>query len=141
MQATMIKIERNAKMEAAINRCKSVHPKVRRIDNNTVAVAGRNADYTVRFATPRAGLLLAQCNCEAGRKGQLCYHIPAAFSAPLAAPTRKTDEKAVLVAKVLARWSGKYSQMAIAEGLVKRFGVNSLENVHISYLRQLAKAA
>ena len=140
MQATMIKIERNAKMEAAINRCKSVHPKVRRIDNNTVAVAGRNADYTVRFATPRAGLLLAQCNCEAGRKGQLCYHVPAALSAPASAPTRQANEKAALVASIKARWSG-YTRHQIADGLIKRFGVSALEDVHVSYLRQLAKAA
>jgi hypothetical protein len=84
MQATMIKIERNAKMEAAIARCKSVRPKVRRVSADTVEVSGRGGHYTVKLLTPREGLRLANCDCTAGQRGQLCYHIPAALSAPTA---------------------------------------------------------
>jgi hypothetical protein len=94
MTATMIKIEPNAKMTAAIDRCKKAHPKVRRIDLTTVIVSGRNAKYTVKIIQPREGLMLAECSCEAGRKGLLCYHIPAAFSAPAAAPAVAPRPKA-----------------------------------------------
>ena len=86
MQNTMIKIERNEKMEKAAARCRNVHPKVRRVDAQTVTVYGSKGNaYTVRFAEPKAGLKLAACNCEAGKKSQLCYHIPAAIVAPVAA--------------------------------------------------------
>jgi hypothetical protein len=79
MTATMIKIEASPKMEAAIARCKKNHPKVRRISADTVQVVSSNDTYTVKFATPREGLHLAECNCKART---LCYHIVAALSAP-----------------------------------------------------------
>jgi hypothetical protein len=95
-KATMIKLERDAKMEAAITRCKKFHPKVRRIDANTVAVSGRCGQYTVKLAEPKAGLKLAECDCAAGRDGKLCYHIPAAMSAPVAAPAPKPTRAPIL---------------------------------------------
>ncbi len=83
MQATMIKIERDAKMEKAIARCKANHPKVRRVDASAVKVYGKGSSYIVRFSEPKPGLKLASCPCKAGAKGQLCYHIPAALAAPV----------------------------------------------------------
>ena len=82
MQATMIKLEMNAKMEKAIARCKANHPKVRRVDAATVKVFGKGAVYTVRIYTPKPGLTVAACDCKAGLKSQLCYHVPAALVAP-----------------------------------------------------------
>jgi hypothetical protein len=75
----MIKIERNEKMEKAIARCKTNHPKVRRVDASTVKVYGHGGSYTVKFAEPRKGLRLASCTCQATG---LCYHIPGAMAAP-----------------------------------------------------------
>lgn len=84
MKATMHKLERNTKMDAAIARCKQAHPKVRRIDARTVRVLGRKATaYTVVFTEPKAGLKLAACDCQAGLAGMLCYHIAAACAAPV----------------------------------------------------------
>lgn len=80
---TMIKVERNAKMEAAITRCKQAHPKVKRLDARRVVVGGRGGQYVVTFAEPKPGLKLAACNCKAGEAGQLCYHIPAGLAAPV----------------------------------------------------------
>lgn len=85
MTATMIKLERSAKMEAAIVRCRQVRPRVRRVDAQTVNVTSANGSYTVRTIEPRAGLKLAECNCQAGKKGLICYHLVAAMSAPVPA--------------------------------------------------------
>jgi hypothetical protein len=82
MQTTMIKIERSAKMDAAIQRCKRAHPKVKRVDANTVTVTSNSGTYTVKILTPRQGLTLASCTCQAGLRTQLCYHIPGALAAP-----------------------------------------------------------
>jgi len=79
---SMLKVERNPKMQMAIQRCKSVHPRARRINRNTVQVKGRTGVYTVTLAAPKPGLLLASCNCKAGEAGQLCFHIPASLAVP-----------------------------------------------------------
>ena len=85
MEPKMIRIENSAKMEAAVERCKKNHPKVRRVDAKTVTVYSSNGNaYTVRFTEPRAGLKLACCDCKAGQAGQLCYHIAGALAAPAA---------------------------------------------------------
>jgi len=89
MTATMIKIENNDKMTAAIERCKQARPKVRRIDANTVSVVSARGSYTVKFSAPKPGLLLAECDCKAGKDGMLCYHVPGAMAAPVAAPARR----------------------------------------------------
>jgi hypothetical protein len=81
----MIKVERTERMERAIARCKANHPKVRRVDSQTVTVYGSIGDAcTVRFAEPRAGLTLAACNCPAGLESKVCYHLAAAPAAPVA---------------------------------------------------------
>jgi len=79
----MIRIENNAKFQAAAARCKAIHPRVRRVNANTVAVSGsKGAQYTVTFAEPKPGLKLAACNCKAGQNEMVCYHIAAALCAP-----------------------------------------------------------
>jgi hypothetical protein len=67
---------------SGIARCKKAHPKVRRVDSNTVTVTSSSGSYTVKILTPREGLVLAQCNCQAGLRAQLCYHIPGALVVP-----------------------------------------------------------
>ena len=81
---TMMKVEHNAQMTAAITRCRKVHPKVRRTSASTVTVSGRSGSYTVTLAEPKQGLRLASCDCAAGKAGRLCYHVPAAMAAPAA---------------------------------------------------------
>ena len=79
----MIRIENNAKFQAAAARCKAIHPRVRRVNTNTVAVSGsKGAQYTVTFAEPKPGLKLAACNCKAGQNEMVCYHLVAATCAP-----------------------------------------------------------
>ena len=141
METKMIRIERTAKMENAIERCKANHPKVRRVDSNTVTVYGSRGDaYTVRFAEPKAGLKLAACDCPAGRESKVCYHIPAALVAPVVktgAVAQPADERAPLIARINAAWSGKYSPLSIAQGLIRRFGVNQLSMLATHNLRAI----
>lgn len=86
MESLMLKIENNAKMTAAVARCKAHHPRVRRVASDRVAVTGsKGAAYVVTFATPREGLRLASCDCAAGQSGQLCYHVAAALACPVQA--------------------------------------------------------
>jgi hypothetical protein len=82
MTATMIKIERNEKLESAIIRCKAIHPKVRKVAADTFEVTGKNGAHTVRIITPKANLILAECDCRGfgGRKATVCYHCCAALS-------------------------------------------------------------
>ena len=68
------------KMQKAIERAKAIHPKVKPISvtDRTYAVTGSKGDtYTVKFVVVN-GLRLAECNCAAGRKGMMCYHVSAA---------------------------------------------------------------
>ncbi|MFN0120672.1 MAG: hypothetical protein ACKV2V_09235 [Blastocatellia bacterium] len=66
MEANMIRIEDDAKMTAAIARCRKAHPKVRRIDASHVLVSGsKGAACTVTLAEPKAGLKLAARACTA----------------------------------------------------------------------------
>jgi len=143
VQATMIRIEDSAKMKAAVERCKLNHPKVRRRDAQTVTVYGsRGTAYTVRFIEPRSGLKLAACNCPAGLESKLCYHIPAAIVAPVAAVApqsvaKVSDERESLIDRINAAWAGKYSPLGIAQGLLKRFGVNQLAMLQTHHLRAI----
>ncbi|MDQ3012864.1 MAG: hypothetical protein M3X11_19420 [Acidobacteriota bacterium] len=89
----------NKQMEAAIARCRKVHPKVKRLDAGTVLVWGRSGIYTVRFAEPRTGLKLACCNCVAGEKSILCFHVVGALAAPvLASPVTMPKPAPVRIA-------------------------------------------
>lgn len=75
----MIKLE-TSKMTKAIKRAKAIRPRVRVISaaERTYSVTGSNGDvYTVKFAVAN-GLKLAECDCKAGQRGQMCFHIAAA---------------------------------------------------------------
>ena len=79
----MIKLESH-KMKSAIERAKTVRPRVRRTAERTYAVTGSKGDtYTVTFAVAN-GLKLAECNCKAGQSNQLCYHVAAAAALNIA---------------------------------------------------------
>jgi hypothetical protein len=79
----MIKIEENADLFAAAERCRANRPKVRReAINKVIVINQKGKEYTVTFAQPTADLMLATCNCMAGINGVACYHIPAAMACP-----------------------------------------------------------
>ncbi len=81
----MLKLD-SAKMAKAIQRAKTLHPRVRVIsaDDRVYSVTGSKGDaYTVKFVVVN-GLKLAECDCKAGKAGQMCYHIPAAASLNIA---------------------------------------------------------
>jgi hypothetical protein len=99
MTATMIKVERNAKMEAAIERCKKAHPRIRRASADTTTVITSSSSHTVRILQPREGLVLAQCSCQAGLRSILCLHIPAALAAPWTPATQPAHKLAGILSK------------------------------------------
>jgi hypothetical protein len=66
MQATMIRIEPGVKMTKAIERCRKAHPRIRRASADTVTVITSSSTHAVKILTPRPGLLLASCDCQAG---------------------------------------------------------------------------
>ena len=81
----MIKLE-PAKMTKAIERAKTIRPRVRVIsaDKRVYSVTGSKGDaYTVRFAVVN-GHKLGECDCAAGRRGRMCFHLPAAASLNIA---------------------------------------------------------
>ncbi|MBI3425022.1 MAG: hypothetical protein HY011_18965 [Acidobacteria bacterium] len=90
----MIKLERGDKMNKAIARAKTVHPRVKWLGNRTYLVTSSDGQrrYTVRFVVAH-GHKLAECNCKAGEKEQLCYHVAAAEQS--AAPVVETKRAAV----------------------------------------------
>ncbi len=49
----------------------------------------------------------------------------------------ETNEREALIARINAAWSGKYSSLAIALGLTKRFGVNHLSMLATHDLRAI----
>lgn len=81
----MIKLERNDAMTRAIARAKQVRPFVKWLGGRTYSATSRDGQrvYTVRFEV-RNGHKLGECNCKAGVKGQLCYHIAAAAAVNIA---------------------------------------------------------
>jgi hypothetical protein len=75
----MIKLE-TSKMTKAIERARGIRPRVRVInaDARTYSVTGSKGDiYTVKFAVA-GDQKLGECNCKAGQRGQMCFHIAAA---------------------------------------------------------------
>lgn len=76
----MIQIQRNEAMSKATERAKQHHPKVSIISaaQRVYTVKGSQGDtYVVRFEVIN-GRKLASCDCKAGERGSLCYHIAAA---------------------------------------------------------------
>jgi len=81
----MIKLQAG-KMTKAIARAKAIRPRVRVISasERVYSVTGSKGDtYTVRFAVVN-GHKLGECDCAAGRRGRMCFHIPAAASLNIA---------------------------------------------------------
>ena len=75
----MIKLQA-AKMTKAIERAKTIRPRVRVISasERIYSVTGSKGDtYTVKLAVVN-GLKLGECDCKAGNAGQMCFHIAAA---------------------------------------------------------------
>jgi hypothetical protein len=76
----MIQIQRNEAMSKASERAKAHHPKVSIISasQRVYTVKGSKGDtYVVRFEVIN-GRKLASCECKAGERGSLCYHVAAA---------------------------------------------------------------
>lgn len=92
----MLKLEPD-KMQKAIERAKAVHPKVRVIDadNREYAVTGSRGDvYRVRFVVAN-GHKLGECECVAGRRGHLCYHICAAAAVNMGVQSMRRQARLV----------------------------------------------
>lgn len=80
----MIQLTTAAKLENAINKARTVKPRVRveHFGRYTVTNKTTGATYTVE-CQKRDGKRFASCSCKAGERGQACYHLAAAVSAHL----------------------------------------------------------
>ncbi|MGE0128058.1 MAG: hypothetical protein AB7U82_08260 [Blastocatellales bacterium] len=103
-------------MTKAIERAKAIRPRVRVIsaDARTYSVTGSKGDvYTVKFAVAN-GLKLAECDCKAGQRGQMCFHVAAAASINIAVQSQRQAAPApaapLPVPTVKRRPSGWYGQ-------------------------------
>jgi hypothetical protein len=78
----MIQLTTAAKLENAINKARRVKPFVRvnRFGSYTVTNKQTGATYTVT-CEKRDGKRFASCSCNAGERGNACYHVAAAVSA------------------------------------------------------------
>lgn len=83
MNTPMHKLNGNRKLAGAIERCRQAHSRAVRLSATQVQVTGRTDNrYTVTLAAPKPGVLLAVCDCPAGRSNQFCFHIAAAVVVP-----------------------------------------------------------
>ncbi len=80
----MIQLTTADKLENAINKARTVKPRVRvnKFGSYTVTNKATGTIYTVECAK-RDGKRFASCTCKAGERGQACYHVAAAVSAHL----------------------------------------------------------
>jgi len=114
----MIKLE-PAKMTKAIERAKTIRPRVRVISasERIYSVTGSKGDaYTVRFAVVN-GHKLGECDCQAGRRGQVCYHLVSAAQVNVmtqsmrrqgaSAPDAPLPAPAPILSRKRASWIGK----------------------------------
>ncbi len=78
----MIQLTTAAKLENAINKARTVKPRVaiNKFGSYTVTNKTTGATYTVE-CVKRDGKRFASCTCKAGERGQACYHVAAAVSA------------------------------------------------------------
>lgn len=86
----MLKLEQ-AKMQKAIERARAVHPKVRVIsaENREYAVTGsRGNEYRVRFVVVN-GEKFSECECAAGRRFQMCFHVASAAALNIAVQSQR----------------------------------------------------
>lgn len=98
----MIKLERGDKMNKAIERAKAVRPFVKWLGERTYTVTSRDGQrvYTVRFVVAN-GHKLAECNCQAGEAGMLCYHVAAAAAVNIAVASIKRQAEQSAAALVV----------------------------------------
>src|SRR5262249_59230271 len=123
----MIKLETD-KMQKAIERSKAVRPHVRAIsaDERTYSVTGSKGDrYTVKFVVVN-GLKLAECDCKAGQREQLCYHIAAAAAVNIALHSMRrqgtqspapVSPRASLIADITSTWSRRFPDESLVDNL------------------------
>ena len=78
----MIQLTTAAKLTNAINKARTVKPRVHvvKFGSYTVTNKATGAAYTVE-CQKREGKRFASCTCKAGARGQACYHVAAAVSA------------------------------------------------------------
>ncbi|MDQ3257107.1 MAG: hypothetical protein M3R15_24985 [Acidobacteriota bacterium] len=78
----MIQLTTAAKLENAINKARTVKPRVRvnQFDSYTVTNKATGATYIVE-CSKRDNKRFAHCTCLAGERGQACYHVAAAVGA------------------------------------------------------------
>ena len=78
----MIQLTTAAKLENAINKARTVKPRVaiNKFGSYTVTNKTTGATYTVE-CQKREGKRFASCTCKAGERGNACYHVAAAVSA------------------------------------------------------------
>jgi hypothetical protein len=112
----MIKLETN-KMQKAIERAKAIRPRVRWNGGREFTVTGSKGDsYKVRFAVA-GGHKLGECDCKAGKAGQMCFHLAAAASLNIAIQSMRVSSPIPAPAPVPARkpadWMGKRSGNAM----------------------------
>lgn len=75
----MIELKSKEQMEKAIKRARQLKPFVRYVGFRWFEVKSSNGDnvYTIHFYK-RGRQKLAECNCKAGERGYVCYHIAGA---------------------------------------------------------------
>ncbi len=80
----MIQLTTATKIQKAIDKARTVKPRVRinRFGSYIVTNKATGATYTVECLR-RDGKRFASCSCQAGERGNACYHIAAAVSAHL----------------------------------------------------------
>ena len=78
----MIQLTTAAKLENAINKARTVKPRVaiNKFGSYTVTNKATGATYEVT-CEKRDGKRFASCTCKAGMRGNACYHVAAAVSA------------------------------------------------------------
>ena len=78
----MVQLTTAAKLENAINKARTVKPRVRvnKFGSYNVINKATGATYTVE-CVKRDGKRFAACSCKAGAQGLACYHVAAAVGA------------------------------------------------------------
>lgn len=67
-------------MKRAIDRAKTIHPKVRAVCFGRYEVSGSAGGfYTVVCKRDRRGLKIVDCTCKAGQSGKACFHAAVAI--------------------------------------------------------------
>ncbi len=88
----MIQLTSAATLEKAINKARTVKPRVHvnRFGSYTVTNKQTNASYTVE-CSKRDNKRFAHCTCRAGERGQACYHAAAAVGAHIQLATERAQ--------------------------------------------------